>query len=80
VKNKSLSGDQARAAAKQAAESLKNQVREKLGGLTGSAVANAIINGRADTGNAKDIDQVSRNGAWTSSENAPAESVSMPKH
>ncbi|MBU5601594.1 MULTISPECIES: hypothetical protein [Citrobacter] len=31
VENNSLSGDRAREAAKQAAESLKNQVREKLG-------------------------------------------------
>ncbi|WP_213732097.1 VENN motif pre-toxin domain-containing protein, partial [Citrobacter europaeus] len=30
VENNSLSGDRAREAAKQAAESLKNQVREKL--------------------------------------------------
>lgn len=48
----SLAGDQARAAAKQAAESLKNQVREKLGEGTASAIANAIINGLADTGDA----------------------------
>lgn len=38
--------------AKQAAESLKNQVREKLGEGTMSAIANAIINGLADTGDA----------------------------
>ena len=50
VENNSLAGDQARAAAKQAAESLKNQVREKLGEGTTSAIANAIINGLADTG------------------------------
>nr|EKU2858921.1 hemagglutinin repeat-containing protein [Enterobacter roggenkampii] len=52
VENNSLSGDQAREAAKQAAESLKNQVREKLGEGTTSAIANAIINGLADTGDA----------------------------
>ena len=52
VENNSLSGDQARATAKQAAESLKNQVREKLGEGTTSAIANAIINGLADTGDA----------------------------
>ncbi|MGP6137358.1 hemagglutinin repeat-containing protein [Enterobacter chuandaensis] len=52
VENNSLAGDQARAAAKQAAESLKNQVRDKLGEGTTSAIANAIINGLADTGDA----------------------------
>ena len=52
VENNSLSGDQARATAKQAAEFLKNQVREKLGEGTTSAIANAIINGLADTGDA----------------------------
>ncbi|MGX5057072.1 VENN motif pre-toxin domain-containing protein [Enterobacter asburiae] len=52
VENNSLAGDQARAAAKQAAESLKNQVRDKLGEGTTSAIANAIINGLAETGDA----------------------------
>lgn len=52
VENNSLSGDRAREAAKQTAESLKNQVREKLGEGTTSAIANAIINGLADTGDA----------------------------
>ncbi len=50
--NNSLSGDQARATAKQAAGSLKDQVREKLGEGTTSSIANAIINGLADTGDA----------------------------
>ncbi len=48
----SLSGDQARATAKQAAEFLKNQVREKLGEGTTSSIANGIINALADTGDA----------------------------
>ncbi|MCP1206361.1 hemagglutinin repeat-containing protein [Pantoea sp. B550] len=48
----SLSGDQARATAKQAAESLKDQVREKLGEGTTSSIANGIINALADTGDA----------------------------
>lgn len=52
VENNSLSGDQAREAAKQAAESLKKQVREKLGDGTTSAIANAIITGLADAGDA----------------------------
>ncbi|WP_220710712.1 hemagglutinin repeat-containing protein [Enterobacter cancerogenus] len=52
VENNSLAGDQARAAAKQAAESLKNQVREKLGEGTTSSIANGIINALADTGDA----------------------------
>ncbi|HHE7964167.1 TPA: hemagglutinin repeat-containing protein [Serratia marcescens] len=52
VENNSLSGDKARESVKQAAESLKNQVREKLGKGTTSAIANAIINGLADTGDA----------------------------
>lgn len=52
VENNSLSGDRAREAAKQAAESLKNQVREKLGDGTTSSIANGIINALADTGDA----------------------------
>lgn len=52
VENNSLSGDQARETVKQTAESLKNQVRDKLGEGTTSAIANAIINGLADTGDA----------------------------
>lgn len=47
-----LAGDQARAAAKLAAESLKNQNREKLGEGTTSSIANGIINALADTGDA----------------------------
>lgn len=52
VENNSLAGDQARATVKQAAESLKTQVRDKLGGGTTSSIANGIINALADTGDA----------------------------
>ncbi|CAI0889464.1 hemagglutinin repeat-containing protein [Serratia entomophila] len=52
VENNSLSGDAARETVKQAAESLKNQVRDKLGEGTTSSIANAIINGLADSGDA----------------------------
>lgn len=52
VENNSLSGDQARETVKQAAESLKEQVRGKLGNDITSSIANAIINGLADTGDA----------------------------
>ena len=52
VENNSLLGDQSRASAKQMAESLKNQVREKLGEGTTSSIANGIINGLADSGDA----------------------------
>jgi len=52
VENNSLSGDKARESVKQAAESLKNQVREKLGEGTTSSIANGIINALADTGDA----------------------------
>ena len=52
VENNSLSGDQARATAKQAAESLKDKVREKLGDGTTSSIANGIITALADTGDA----------------------------
>ncbi|MDQ1212871.1 hypothetical protein QE436_002185 [Pantoea anthophila] len=52
VENNSLSGDKARESMKQATESLKNQVRDKLGEGTTSSIANAIINGFADTGDA----------------------------
>ena len=52
VENNSLSGDQARAAVKEAADSLKNQVRNKLGNGTTSSIANGIINALADTGDA----------------------------
>ncbi len=50
AENNSLSGDQARETVKQAAESLKNQVRDKLGEGTTSSIANGIINALADTG------------------------------
>ncbi|OVZ84549.1 hypothetical protein CBW58_23405 [Yersinia frederiksenii] len=52
MENNSLSGDQARESVKQAAESLKNQVRDKLGEGTTSSIANGIINALADTGDA----------------------------
>ncbi|WP_281082847.1 VENN motif pre-toxin domain-containing protein, partial [Klebsiella quasivariicola] len=52
VENNSLAGDQARATVKQAAESLKNQVRDKLGEGITSSIANGIINALADTGDA----------------------------
>ncbi len=52
VENNSLSGDAARETVKQAAESLKNQVRDKLGEGTTSSIANGIINALADTGDA----------------------------
>jgi filamentous hemagglutinin len=52
VENNSLSGDKSRETVKQAAESLKNQVRDKLGEGTTSAIANGIINALADTGDA----------------------------
>ncbi|WP_262390879.1 hemagglutinin repeat-containing protein [Pantoea alfalfae] len=48
----SLSGDKARETAKQVAESLKSQVREKLGEGTTSSIANGIINALTDTGDA----------------------------
>ncbi|WP_391591420.1 VENN motif pre-toxin domain-containing protein [Yersinia rohdei] len=50
VENNSLSGDHGRESMKQAAESLKNQIRDKLGEGTTSSVANAIITALADTG------------------------------
>ncbi len=52
VENNSLSGDKARESVKQAAESLKNQVRDKLGEGTTSSIANGIINALEDTGDA----------------------------
>ncbi|AIN17704.1 hypothetical protein CH54_1917 [Yersinia rochesterensis] len=52
VENNSLSGDKSRETVKQAAESLKNQVRDKLGEGTTSSIANGIINALADTGDA----------------------------
>ncbi|WP_253272087.1 hypothetical protein, partial [Yersinia frederiksenii] len=50
VENNSLSGDHGRESMKQAAESLKNQIRDKLGEGTTSSIANAIITALADTG------------------------------
>ncbi len=50
MENNSLSGDHGRESMKQAAESLKNQIRDKLGEGTTSSVANAIITALADTG------------------------------
>ncbi|BFI52241.1 hypothetical protein KD3_05090 [Yersinia pseudotuberculosis] len=52
VENNSLSGDAARKTVKQTAESLKNQVRDKLGEGTLSAIVNSIIGVAADTGDA----------------------------
>lgn len=52
LENNSLSGDYARATVNQAAESLKDKVREKLGEGTTSSIANGIINALADTGDA----------------------------
>ena len=52
LENNSLLGDQSRASAKQMAESLKNQVRDKLGEGTTSSIANGIINGLSDSGDA----------------------------
>lgn len=52
VENNSLSGDKAHETVKQAAESLKDQIRNKLSEGTTSSIANAIINGLADTGDA----------------------------
>ncbi|WP_328803056.1 VENN motif pre-toxin domain-containing protein [Rouxiella aceris] len=50
VENNYLSGDQARETVKQVAESLKNQVRDKLGEGTTSSIANGIINALAESG------------------------------
>ena len=52
VENNSLSGDKARETVKQAAASMKDQVRETLGNGTLSAVANSIIGAAADSGDA----------------------------
>lgn len=52
MENNSLSGDAARETVKQAAESLKNQVRDKPGEGTTSSIANGIINALADSGDA----------------------------
>ncbi|ADO50554.1 VENN motif pre-toxin domain-containing protein [[Enterobacter] lignolyticus] len=50
VENNSLSGDKSRESVKQSAEYWKDQVRDKLGKGTTSAIANGIINAVADTG------------------------------
>ncbi len=50
MENNSLSGDHGRESMKQAAESLKKQIRDKLGEGTTSSIANAIITALADTG------------------------------
>ncbi|TKI02189.1 VENN motif pre-toxin domain-containing protein, partial [Martelella alba] len=52
VENNSLSGDKARESVKQSAEYWKEQVRDKLGDGTTSAIANSIITALADTGDA----------------------------
>lgn len=52
VENNSLSGDQARESVKQVTSNLKDQVRDKLGEGTLSAIVNSIINATADTGDA----------------------------
>lgn len=52
VENNSLTGDKARETLKQVSESLKNQVRDKLGMGTTSSIANGIINALTDTGDA----------------------------
>ncbi|MGI8444083.1 hemagglutinin repeat-containing protein, partial [Pectobacterium versatile] len=50
VENNSLRGDKARELVKESAEWWKQQVRDKLGEGTTSAVANSIINAIADSG------------------------------
>ncbi|RYC46182.1 hemolysin BL-binding protein [Pectobacterium zantedeschiae] len=50
VENNSLRGDKARQSVKESAEWWKQQVRDKLGEGTTSAIANSIINAVADTG------------------------------
>uniref|UniRef100_A8GJ82 Filamentous haemagglutinin family outer membrane protein n=1 Tax=Serratia proteamaculans (strain 568) TaxID=399741 RepID=A8GJ82_SERP5 len=52
VDNNSLSGDQARESVKQVAGNMKDQVRDKLGEGTLSAIVNSIIGAAADTGDA----------------------------
>ncbi|ALX95979.1 hypothetical protein AV650_21630 [Serratia fonticola] len=52
VENNSLSGDQARETVKQVAGNMKEQVRDKLGEGTLSAIVNSIIGAAADTGDA----------------------------
>ncbi|WP_262240757.1 VENN motif pre-toxin domain-containing protein [Serratia liquefaciens] len=52
VENNSLSGDQARETVKQTANTLKDQVRDKLGEGTFSSIVNSVIGAAADTGDA----------------------------
>ena len=52
MENYSLSGDHARETVKQASESLKNQVRDKLGDGATSSIANSIITALAESGDA----------------------------
>jgi filamentous hemagglutinin len=52
LNNNSLSGDQARVTVKQAAETLKDQIRNKMGERTTSSVANSNNNALADTDSA----------------------------
>ncbi|RAR74500.1 hypothetical protein C7420_10192 [Pantoea ananatis] len=52
VENNSLSGDAARETVKQVTANLKDQVRDKLGEGTLSAIVNSIIGTAADTGDA----------------------------
>ncbi|WP_252515311.1 hypothetical protein [Candidatus Pantoea bituminis] len=52
MENNSLSGDKARETVKQTANTLKNQVRDKLGEGTLSSIVNSIIGAAADTGDA----------------------------
>ncbi|MGX9375904.1 hemagglutinin repeat-containing protein [Pantoea ananatis] len=52
VENNSLSGDAARETVKQVTANLKDQVRDKLGEGTLSAIVNSIIGAAADTGDA----------------------------
>ncbi|WP_456156792.1 RNase A-like domain-containing protein [Yersinia intermedia] len=52
VENNSLSGDQGRESVKLVTSNLKDQVRDKLGEGTLSAIVNSIINATADTGDA----------------------------
>nr|WP_275244380.1 VENN motif pre-toxin domain-containing protein [Pantoea ananatis] len=52
VENNSLSGDKSRESVKQIAGNMKDQVRDKLGEGTLSAIVNSIIGAAADTGDA----------------------------
>ena len=52
MENNSLSGDKSRESVKQIAGNMKDQVRDKLGEGTLSAIVNSIIGAAADTGDA----------------------------